>query len=46
MSDFVSNNRNLREVLIFFFHSKNEAEAYRELQKVYRDAALSKANVP
>ena len=22
MSDFVPNNRNLREVLIFFFHSK------------------------
>ena len=35
-------NRNLREVLIFFFHSKKTAaEAHRELQKVYGDAALS-----
>ena len=42
MSDFVSNNRHLREVLIFFFHSKKTvAEAHLELQKVYRDAALS-----
>ena len=42
MSDFVPNNRHLREVLIFFFHSKKTAaEAYRELQKVYRDAALN-----
>ena len=42
MSDFVLNNRNLREVLIFFFHSKKTvAEAHRELQKVYGDAALS-----
>ena len=42
MSDFVPNNRNLRVVLIFFFHSKKTAaEAHRELQKVYRDAALS-----
>ena len=41
MSDFVSNNRHLREVLIFFFHSKKTAaEAHRELQKVYGDAAL------
>ena len=29
MSDFVPNNRNLREVLIFFFHSeKAAAEAH------------------
>ena len=42
MSDFVPNYRNLREVLIFFFHSKKTAaEAHRELQKVYGDAALS-----
>ena len=42
MSDFVQNNRNLREVLIFFFHSKKTGdEAHRELQKVYGDAALS-----
>ena len=43
MSDFVPNNRHLREALIFFFHLKETvAEAHRELQKVYRDAALSK----
>ena len=42
MSDFVPNNRRLREVLIFFFHStKTVAEAHRELQKVHGDAALS-----
>ena len=42
MSDFVPNNRHLREVLIFFFHSKKTAaEAHRELQKVYGDGALS-----
>ena len=42
MSDFVPNNRHLREVLIFFFHSKKTAaEAHRELQKVYGDAAVS-----
>ena len=42
ISDFVPNNRHLREVLIFFFHSKKTvAEAHRELQKVYGDAALS-----
>ena len=42
MSDFVPNNHHLREVLIFFFHSKKTAaEAHRELQKVYGDAALS-----
>ena len=42
MSDFVPNNRHLREVLIFFFHSKKTAaEADREVQKVYGDAALS-----
>ena len=36
------NNRHLQEVLIFFFHSKKAvAEAHRELQKVYGDAALS-----
>ena len=42
MSDFVPNSRNLRKVLIFFFHSKKTvAEAHRELQKIYGDAALS-----
>ena len=43
MSDFVPNNRHLREVLIFFFHSKKKkaAEAHRELQNVYGDASLS-----
>ena len=42
MSDFVPNNPHLREVLIFFFRSKKTvAEAHRELQKVYGDAALS-----
>ena len=42
MSGFVPNNRHFREVLIFFFHSKKTAaEAYREPQKVYGDAALS-----
>ena len=42
MSDFVPNNRHLREVLIFFFHSKKTAaEVYRGLQKVCGDAALS-----
>ena len=42
MSDFVPNNRHLREVLLFFFYSKKTAaEAHRELQKVYGDAALS-----
>ena len=42
MSDFVPNNRYLREVLVFFFHSKKTAaEAHRELQKLYEDAALS-----
>ena len=41
MSDFVPYNRHLREVLIFFFDSKKTvAEAHRELQKVYGDAAL------
>ena len=40
--DFVPNNRHLREVLIFFLHSKKTtAEAHQELQKVYVDAALS-----
>ena len=44
MSDFVPNNRHFREVLIFFFHSKKTAaEAHRELQKVYWDAALSES---
>ena len=39
---FVPNNRHLREDLIFFFHlDKTAAEAHRELQKVYGDAALS-----
>ena len=42
MSDFVPNNRHLRKVLIFFFHSKKTAtEAHQELQKVYGVAALS-----
>ena len=42
MSDFVLNNRHLREVLIFFFHSKEKsAKAHRELQKVYVDAVPS-----
>ena len=42
MSHFVPNNRHLREVLIFFFHSKKTAaEAHREFQKVYRGADLS-----
>ena len=42
MSDFVPNNRHLSKVLIFSFHSKKTAaEAHRELQKVYGDAALS-----
>ena len=42
MSDFVSDNRHLREVLILFFHSKKTAAAaHRELQKVYVDAAPS-----
>ena len=42
MSDFVPNNRNLQEVLSFFFHSKKTAfEAHRKIQKVYGDAALS-----
>ena len=42
MSDFVANNRHLREVLIFSFHSKKTAaKAHRELQKVYGDIALS-----
>ena len=41
MSDFVPNTRHLRDVLIFFFHlKKTAAEAHRELQKVYGDAAL------
>ena len=43
MSDFVPNNSHLREVLLFYFHSKKTAaEVHRELQKVYGDAALSK----
>ena len=42
MSDFVPNNRNLQEVLIFFFHSKKmAAEVHRELQKVYGGAPPS-----
>ena len=42
MSDFMPNNLYLREVLISFFHSrKTAAQAYRELEKFYRDAALS-----
>ena len=42
MSDFVTNNRHLRDVLIFFFHLiKGAAEAHRKLQKVYEDAILN-----
>lgn len=42
MSHFVPNNCHLREVLLFFFYlKKTAAEAHRELQKVYGDAALS-----
>ena len=42
LSDFVLNNRHLREVLIFFFHSKKTAAiVHREIQKVYGDAAPS-----
>ena len=42
MSDFVPNNRRLREVLIFFFHSmKTAAEAHREPQKFDVDVALN-----
>ena len=45
MSDFVPNNRHLRGVLIFFFHSKKTAvEAHRKLQKFYGDAALSETS--
>ena len=41
MSDFVPNNRHLRNVLIFFFHSKKmAAEAHWKLQKNYGDAAV------
>ena len=43
MSDYVPNNRHLREELIFLFHSKKTvAEVHRELQKVYIDVALRK----
>ena len=42
MADFMPNNRHLREIMIFFFYlKKTAAEAHRELQEVYRDAALS-----
>ena len=42
MSVFLPINRHLREVLIFFFHSKKTgAKTHRELQKVYGDTALS-----
>ena len=42
MSDFVPNNHHLREVLIFFLHSKKTAvEEHRKLQKVYGNTALS-----
>ena len=47
MSDFVPNDRHLWEVLIFFFYSKKTAaEAHRELQIVYGDAALSETTCP
>lgn len=42
MSDFVPNNRHLREVLLFLFHSnKTAAEAHRESKNVYENAAPS-----
>ena len=42
MSFLSPNNRHSRKVLIFFFYSKKTAaEAHRELQKVYGDAAPS-----
>ena len=42
MSDFVPHNRQWREVLIFFFHSKETAtEAYRAILKFCGDAAVS-----
>ena len=42
MSDFVPNIPHLWEALIFFFDSKKTAaEADRELQNVYGDAALN-----
>ena len=42
MFDFVPNHFQLRELFIFFFHSKKTtAKAHRELQKVYGDAPLS-----
>ena len=45
MSDLVPNNRQLRELLIFFLHSKKTvAEAHRELQKVYGDPAPSETS--
>ena len=41
MSDFVLNTRHLREVMIFYFHSKKSAaEAHRKVQKNYGDAVL------
>ena len=47
MSDFAPNNHHLREVLMFFFHSKKTAaEAHWELQKVYGDTALSETTCP
>ena len=43
MSVFELNSRDLREVLIFYFHSsKTAAEAHRMLSSTYDEAALSK----
>lgn len=43
ISDFCQNIIILREVLIFFFHSKKTAaKAHIELQKAYGDATLIK----
>ena len=39
MSDFVPNDRRLREVLIFFFHLK--ITAHPKFQNIYGDGALS-----
>lgn len=42
MSNYVPTDRPLRERFIFFLHSKRKAaEAQRNLQKLYRCAALS-----
>ena len=47
MSDFVPNNRDLREVLIFFFHWKKTAsKAHGKLQNDYGGTALSETTCP